>query len=286
VCIGKTYRLTEATDIIQRNFAYAHSILSGRTPWTKILSETFGDAFADLIKNHQMVFATALGACARLLQSIVLVECKFSEQLTTRWRSRLLKSFERGYMQNIIEQFPEVTGLKVHAEKVAAQLSVVDAIASYEQAAKWLGASYNSFFCNSISSSARPRGICYRTLVEAILSLGTFVSEMEVEKDLFPKRAGIMEFYQRQLGSRKWNHDPHILEEFGPFAFLLAQQLEHATAGSLVISLQLLLATSRLTILKTTMWQVVPMEFARIAISSLMSLMTLALLGGSALSLE
>jgi len=238
LCIGKTYNLTDATDIIQRNFAYSHSFLSGRSPWETILKVTFGHSFEQVMKNHHLAFANAVGNAARLLQGIVLVEYDFSEQLKVRWRSRLSGSFGRGYIQNMMERFPELASLQAQAER-AAQISLMDANASYQQDIDWLSASCNCFHCASRDSNAHPEGFCYRVLVETILSLGIFTSEMEIEDGLFPKRAGIMAHYQRQLASNPWRHDPDIRDEFGPFAYVLAQSLKHSTAGSLVVALQL-----------------------------------------------
>lgn len=173
LCIGRTYNLTDATDIIQRNFEYSHSFLSGRSPWDTILKVTFGHSFEQVMKNHHLAFTNAVGNAARLLHGIVLVEYDFSEQLKVRWRSRLSGSLGRGYVQNMMERFPELASLQAQAEK-AAQISLMDANASYQQGVEWLSASCNCFHCASGVSNAHPEGFCYRVLVETILSLRIF----------------------------------------------------------------------------------------------------------------
>jgi hypothetical protein len=96
ICIGKTFVLAAVTDVIKRRSVVSRPLISGRSSWEHILSATFGHEFEELMKNHHLALANAIGSAARLFQGIVNSEEEIPKDLVDEWDLYVADRSEEG----------------------------------------------------------------------------------------------------------------------------------------------------------------------------------------------
>jgi hypothetical protein len=132
-----------------------------------------------------------------------------------------LGSYGAGLVETMTNWMPGLRRSSVTMSR-AVKMTFEEASACYhEQLAKLRTACGPCDICSTEDnrSTVQPRidrNFCKLVIVETILALGLALSKMLVAPDLLPKRAGIEDFYDRQVRKRIQTKDPALtkLEHF------------------------------------------------------------------------
>jgi hypothetical protein len=222
--INRVYVLADATDLFKSRFRNTGAVASGRAPWKTLFRTVFGSDFERLMTYSSQTFATAIGCAARLLRGIVNAEEGVPKQLISCWQLYNSASYGKGFLQNLLECFPELEALKKGMES-ATKTSFLDAKVRYEQQISKLQISCECNSCKPDPLEINLELFCQPILVETVLALGLALSEAVIDEGLFPKRAGVEAMYQRQIRKRdpvteNGFHRGPLLEDLGPFAYV------------------------------------------------------------------
>jgi hypothetical protein len=183
---------------------------SGRVEW-HFLAKVFGERFAKLTADgNATTLGLAIGSAARAFEGLVvgkLETASTASDLATVRNMHSLGSYGAGLVETITTWMPGLRrytgpmnrGVKMEFEEASACYS--------EQVAKLRIACGPCDICSleDNRSTIQPRTdrkFCKLVIVETIIALGLALSKMIVAADLFPKRAGIEGFYNRQVQKR------------------------------------------------------------------------------------
>jgi hypothetical protein len=189
-CIGQTYRLPDAHQMIQKGDGLAQTaVLSGRVPWENALEYTFSRDFKRLMKLGN-AFGSAIGSAARLYQGLVEAESLPQEWLRD-CRSYYPDSYGMNYLYFTLTRFPELEPLRYTMCSTVRVRTVADAISNFSTQMKSIAAECGCNLCCSTGDAAifSNGAFCLVYLAYAIIRTSRALSGMITE--LCPMRAGL-----------------------------------------------------------------------------------------------
>ena len=199
-CVGRTYRLSNASQTIRRDDGWTKSAhLSGRVPWETALKDTFGKDFDDLM-NMRQSFGTVIGSAARLYQGLYEADWNLPWEWLIGCRSYWRESFGREYVQFVAKRFPELETLRDDMNFAAKTLTVREAGINLDAQITSIAASCGCKGCcpkEPESSKHKEREFCLVYLAHAIMVISRALSGMITE--LCPMRSGLEEMYSKVI---------------------------------------------------------------------------------------
>jgi hypothetical protein len=236
-------------------------VVSGRVEWKHALRSAFLSDFERLMEQSA-TFGALLGSIARILQALVGTESTIRKDYRLRCTNYSDKSHGPGFVNNIIDWFPELAPLrKVMAENL--RCSFVNAKRTYESCISTLRAHCNCVTCqndptrfsmihdkfNSDDSRSEhdisttgttnrsggsiewdPNSYCEVVIVETIVYLCRLLSNVHlVCEAVLPVRSGFEIAYGRQLELRKfYDQDEDAFTDFGPALYCIENEKSFA----------------------------------------------------------
>ena len=189
-CVGQTYRLPDARQVIRRGDGWTQAaLLSGRVPWENAFEYTFNRDFKRLMKM-QDAFGSAIGSAARLYQGLFE-----AENLPLEWlrdcRSYYPDSYGTNYLYFTLTRFPELEPLRDAMYSAARAQIVGDAASNFDTQMKSIAAECGCYECCPTDDEDLPSkgAFCLVYLTHAIIRTSRALSGMITE--LCPMRAGL-----------------------------------------------------------------------------------------------
>jgi hypothetical protein len=199
--IGKTYRLHDATLLIQRDRSdrYGGGSVAGRVEWKYALTSAFGSDFKRLLSNHR-AFGGAIGNIARIMKAIASAENTIGVSFRQSCKYYEVDSYGGGFITNLIHWFPELTPLE-DIMKEAAKQDVSTAIARYEAYITALKIACDCVICKGVLAAQET--YCLVLILEVIVAVGRTMSTVNLPVVLAPSRLGFEVLYGRQFLLRR-----------------------------------------------------------------------------------
>jgi hypothetical protein len=178
------------------------TVTGGRVVWETLFRSCFGSAFQHLDKD--ILACTVANTSAMIHGTIVGAQHADSRIFFLQQTSAVPGLGGHGLNETIMAWFPELRRLSSHIEKWA-WLPWEEAKNKFDENMKILESTCTCSACGS--ASATPAEMCKLSMVEVIVSLGLFIARMIVVPQLYPKRSGVLSFYQRHH-ARRLAHKP------------------------------------------------------------------------------
>jgi hypothetical protein len=197
-CIGKTYRLFDASEIIKTEDGPKSTlVLSGRVPWAQAFEVAFGEDFRKLIKMGQS-FGRAIGCAGRIFEGLVRAE----DSVPSTWLERCCNYFQdshgKAYVGFTCAKFPELAHLQDIMMVGASTPSFETARADFEAQLSSLALGCGCQRCISGGdTSTELNEYCIVIIAQTIIKLISALSGILTE--LNPSRAGLELLYDLQL---------------------------------------------------------------------------------------
>ena len=258
-CVGKTYILEDVSKLfLEEGRSPSAAVVSGRVEWKEALKSTFLSDFASLTEIPQ-TFAELLGSAARIFKALANAEDSFPDKYRRACTSYSDTSFGSGFVNNILQWFPELQKLKnVMQKSVSFKLKVAQK--AYEFCISKIRAHCGCRTCQSksvgfdvgedddleLESSSRseldegesrdgesdefdteddwdPDKYCQVVIAETIVCLSRALANVSLENTaLLPMRSGIELAYGRQLMQRRSALSGRsAIQTLGPIAFCM-----------------------------------------------------------------
>lgn len=182
--------------------------LSGRVPWDHALQKTFGKTVSKLLEQSH-VLGSAIGSAAGIFSAISKAEAQphIREQVTQGWCGYDESSYGRGFLNHIVNVFPEMTSIQEISENAIGQ-SCVDAVASYKIALSRLTTICRCWVCGDpectlVPDSSVMSSFCIPLLCEVIIRTAWQLSLYQADTLLQPSRAGLQQIYEEHISVYK-----------------------------------------------------------------------------------
>ena len=177
------------------------TVTGGRVVWETLFRSCFGSAFQHLDKD--ILACTVANTSAMIHHAIVSDQHADSRIFFLQQASDVRGLGGHGLNETVMAWFPELHRLSPRIEKWAS-LSWEEARDKFDQNMKVLESSCTCSSCGDGASSTTspPAEICKLSMVEVIVSLGLFIARMIVVPQLYPKRSGVLSFYNRHHAAR------------------------------------------------------------------------------------
>ena len=195
-CVGQTYRLPDARQIIRRrDGSTQESILSGRVPWEKAFEYTFNKDFKRLMELAT-AFGNAIGSAARIYQALFEADGWLPKDWIEDCHSYFPNSYGLAYVQFILTRFPELEPLRHVMCSAASTPTAYEACSHFEAHMK---AIQSECECGECCPVARPNEggrlptFCLVYLSYSIMKTSRALSGMITE--VCPSRAGLETMY-------------------------------------------------------------------------------------------
>lgn len=185
-------------------------VSGGRVTWEKLFRSTFGRTFTDIDSS---LVADFVGGAASLLSATLNYD-QTNPQVFFLPQANTIRGLSGyGLVETVTSWFPELRRLAPQMGKVA-RLPFQQARDRCDEVSKILESSCMCSACGNASSTSTE--FCRHSVVETILDLGVFIARTVVVPNLFPKRSGILAFYQRLHAARVQyrTREPPGTEEF------------------------------------------------------------------------
>lgn len=193
-------------------------VSGGRVTWEKLFRSTFGRAFTDIDSS---LVADFTGGAASLLSATLSYDQTNPQVFFLPQASTIRGLSGYGLVETVTSWFPELRRLAPQMGK-AARLPFQQARDRCDEVSKILESGCMCNSCGNASSTSTE--FCRHSVVETILDLGVFIARTVVIPNLFPKRSGILAFYQRLHAARvqyRTKEPPGTEEFFKGFAAAL-----------------------------------------------------------------
>ena len=219
--VSRTYHLQDCSELLRLTVAddLTLTILSGRLRWETCLLSAFGNDFSQLMKIPINV-GIALGCAARIFKAIVLAEPGLDREAISQCRSYFNAASGQGFVNNILQWFPELEGARQHME-CGVRMTFLDVKSQYKQKLAAIQLHCSCGICADWEADIEEERFCLVVLFETILVLCQIMSGMNVAENLFPTHSGYKAFYKRQLSIR---HDYTIyknrLQDIGLIVYI------------------------------------------------------------------
>jgi hypothetical protein len=111
-CVGKTYRLEDVSELFEAEMRpLSDACVSGRLEWKSALSSAFLADFRTMMKDPQTI-GELIGSASRLFKALAQGDPMFSTLELKACISYCDQSYGGGFINNILQWFPELGGLK------------------------------------------------------------------------------------------------------------------------------------------------------------------------------
>ncbi|KIW66105.1 hypothetical protein PV04_08309 [Phialophora macrospora] len=168
----------------------------GRVTWEKLFRSCFGRTFTDI---EPSLVAEFTGGAASLLSSALQYGQTRSQEFFLPHASTVRGLSGYGLVETVTSWFPELRRMAPQMGK-AARLPFQQARDRLDEISATLD---SSCMCSSCGNApATSTEFCKHSVVETILELGLYIARTVVIPNLFPKRAGVMAFYERLHAAR------------------------------------------------------------------------------------
>ena len=191
-CVGQTYRLPDARQIIRRqNGSTQESILSGRVPWEKAFDYTFNNDFKRLMKLGT-AFGNVIGSAARIYQAVFDADEVLPKDWIRDCHSYFPNSHGPAYVQFAVTRFPELEPLRHIMSSAASIQTANEACSQFEAHMKAIQSACECGECCFVARSNRCERLptfCLVYLAYSIIRTLRALSGMITE--VCPMRAGL-----------------------------------------------------------------------------------------------
>jgi hypothetical protein len=171
-------------------------VSGGRVTWEKLFRSCFGRTFTDI---EPSLVAEFTGGAASLLSSALEYGQTRSQEFFLPHASTIRGLSGYGLVETVTSWFPELRRMAPQMGK-AARLSFQQARDRLDEISATLE---SSCMCSSCGNApATSTEFCKHSVVETILELGLYIARIVVIPNLFPKRAGVLAFYERLHAAR------------------------------------------------------------------------------------
>ncbi|MDI1492787.1 MAG: hypothetical protein OHK93_004570 [Ramalina farinacea] len=201
-CVGKTYRLPDASGILtSEDGALQWTLLGGRVPWESALDWTFGGYFRKLLGMKQACGA-AIGSAARIYQALSDGDESFGDAKED-WRFQCRTYFSDSHglalVHFITQRFPELGNLHETMGLNARASTVQKAWMVFESSMTSISTGCGCQRCSGeLARGQGPHGhFCLVFLVYTILHLSRALSGIVTQ--LRPTRVGLEILYDQVL---------------------------------------------------------------------------------------
>lgn len=191
-CVGQTYRLPDARQIIRRrDGSTQESILSGRVPWEKAFDYTFNNDFKRLMKL-ETAFGKAIGSAARIYQALFDADGNLPQDWTRDCHSYFPNSYGSAYIQFVLKRFPELEPLRHIMCSAASTATAYEACSHFEAHMRVIQSECDCWECCPVArpnEGGRLPTFCLVYLAYSIMRTSRALSGMITE--VCPMRAGL-----------------------------------------------------------------------------------------------
>lgn len=201
-CLGKTYRLPDASDLIRNTREPPSSaILSGRVPWQRSLEFTFGNDFRRLMKMAHSC-GRAVGNTAAIFAFLAHGDLSTQMEWRLNCQMRFAEGYGTGYVHLARTRFPELEVLDDNMRSAARAVSFDEAKREYEAQIASLTMGCGCRICcpspRTADDGKQNNGAyCLVAMLETIIV--TVRSLSGILSDLFPMHSGLEAMYDMQV---------------------------------------------------------------------------------------
>ena len=195
---GKTYRLSDATLLIQRENVekYTSACVTGRLEWNTLFESVFASDFKMLCPNPHAL-GGALGSLARIRKATATSEDKRIQQdFHSAYVYPNDASYGKGFIVHLVHQLPELAPFRDRMEEGVRQ-DLQNAFASYEAHIAALRLACNCLLCRG-NQTVEERYCCV-LILEVIVIMAQTLSIVTISIPVFPSRLGLEALYARQF---------------------------------------------------------------------------------------
>ena len=196
-CVGQTYRLPDARQVIRReNGSAQETVLSGRVLWEKAFEYTFNRDFKRLMEL-ELDFGKALGCAARVYQGLFEADGRLPPEWRRDCRSYFPDSYGPAYVHFILTRFPEFEPLRNHMWSAERSQTALQASSSFEAHMQVIATECGCLDCCPVEGERPSRApinpndriFCLVYLVYTIIKTTRVLSGIVTE--LCPMRSGL-----------------------------------------------------------------------------------------------
>ena len=196
-CVGQTYRLPDAHQMIRReNGSAQETVLSGRVLWEKAFEYTFNRDFKRLMELGRNL-GNALGCAARVYQGLFEADGFLPQAWRRDCRSYFPNSYGPAYVHFILTRFPEFEPLRDPIYSAARSQTANEACSSFEAHMQVIATECGCRDCCPTEGEPAPRPpidpndriFCLVYLVYTIIKASRVLSGIVTE--LCPMRSGL-----------------------------------------------------------------------------------------------
>ena len=177
--------------IVSQPRATVSPVRGGRVTWDKLFRSCFGRTFTDIDSS---LIAGFIGCAASLTTSALRYSHKTSQEIFLPHASTIRGLSGHGLVETVTSWFPELRRMAPQMGKFA-RLPFQEARNKCDE---FSAALESGCMCSSCGNApATSIEFCKHSVVEVIMDLGLFIARTVVIPNLFPKRQGILAFYER-----------------------------------------------------------------------------------------
>ncbi|KAK5088119.1 hypothetical protein LTR05_002336 [Lithohypha guttulata] len=174
---------------------------TGRVIWEAFLPKVFENSFHKIAHQESKILVKSIGGVARLFELLINDPSTPSDMISKENRANPA-SFGMGLIQTLCNWFPELRHLQGRLERIQT-LSSSEVMQKCNDGAQGLVQLCGCTLCHhpfysDNDTGTLPQSFCLLALMETIVNLGLALSRMTVVTKLYPSRAGMLCFYQRQ----------------------------------------------------------------------------------------
>ena len=185
----------------------ATPVTGGRVAWDNLFRSSFGRAFTEIEPSHIAEFT---GGAASLLASTLQYDQTKSQEFFLPHASTVRGLSGYGLVETVTSWFPELRRMAPQMGKIA-RLPFQQARDKMDEISNILESRCPCSSCSNVSTSTE---FCRHSVVEVIMELGMFIARTVVIPNLYPKRSGVLAFYQRLHAARLvYRTSPNIATE-------------------------------------------------------------------------
>jgi len=166
-------------------------ITGGRVKWETIFRSSFGKTFTGLDPSHIAEFT---GCAASLIAATLQHDNTNPQAFFLSHPSTVRGLSGYGLVETVTSWFPELRRMAPQMGK-SSRLPFQPARDRCDEISDVLDASCMCDSCGNASPTSKE--LCKHTMVEVVMSLGLLIARTVVIPNLFPKRAGVLAFYER-----------------------------------------------------------------------------------------
>ena len=166
-------------------------VTGGRVRWDEVFRTSFGRTFTNMDPS---LIAGFTGCAAVLLSSALEYHDTKTQEYFLPHASTIRGLSGYGLIETVTSWFPEIRRLAPQMGKMT-KLSFQEARDKCDEISDIFQSTCMCSTCGNASSTSTE--FCNHSVVEVILDLGLFIARTVVVPNLFPKRSGLIAFYDR-----------------------------------------------------------------------------------------